>query len=81
MVAIAALRRVQNVIQFVPLVGDVIDLIPIPFHFDAHANGAIVGGVTRIWGFRDRYRVELPATIDRRLAYALGVALDALQSR
>lgn len=77
-VPIALLRRA---IDFVPYG----ELVPILFHFTIDANGAHLGDMTRAWGVRDRYALDLAAdserTIDRRLAVALGVALDALQSR
>ena len=64
---------------------DVIPL-PIPYHFDISApNGAPIGTFRRLRTVRDRYALELPddpgRTIDRRLALALAVALDALQGR
>jgi uncharacterized protein YxjI len=38
--------------------------------------------VDKTAAIRDRYRVELPdGQLDRRLAIAMAVALDALQSR
>lgn len=77
-VPIALLRRA---IDFVPYG----ELVPILFHFTIDAGGTHLGDMTRAWGVRDRYTLDLSAdtgrTIDRRLAVALGVALDALQSR
>ncbi len=62
------------------------DFIPIVFHFTIDtADGRHLGDFTRAWGVRDRYTLELSGdperTIDRRLALALAIALDALQSR
>jgi hypothetical protein len=62
------------------------DFIPIVFHFTIDtADGRHFGDFTRAWGMRDRYTLDLSGdpgrTIDRRLAIALGIALDALQSR
>ncbi len=69
--AIALLRRLQ-------------DVVPLPFHFDfASADGHPVMSVTRSTKtLRDRYLLEVhdPA-LDRRLAIAMAVALDALQGR
>ena len=68
--AIALLRRVQ-------------DTIPLPFHFDfASPDGHPIMSLTRKFGLRDKYLLEVhdPA-LDRRLAIAMAVALDALQSR
>ena len=73
---------VRRVIDAVPYG----DFIPIVFHFTIDtADGRHLGDLTRAWGMRDRYTLELSGdperTIDRRLALALAIALDALQSR
>ena len=84
-------ERSQNValarrfLEMVPIVGEV----PIPwvFHFDfTTAGGMPVMSSTKRWGVRDHYTVDLPAAgngdrMDWRVAAAVGVALDALQSR
>lgn len=87
-VAAAAVRRVQNLIQVVPLIGlvsIVFDLIPIPYGFDVMVGDRVVGRHTRVLGLRDRYRMAIDGDperrIDRRLVLAIAVALDALQSR
>ena len=79
--AIALLRRAQNVLQMLPLGGVLLDLIPIPFHFDAFDATTPAGRITRVRGLRDRYAVDLPKRLDWRLAVAVSVGLDALQSR
>ena len=68
--AIAILRRVQ-------------DTIPLPFHFDfTGADGHPVMSLTRKMALRDKYLLEVhDPVLDRRLAIAMAVALDALQSR
>ncbi|HUR72795.1 MAG TPA: hypothetical protein VMZ00_00865 [Sporichthya sp.] len=68
-VGIAVLRRVQ-------------DLIPLPFHFDFSLDGQPILSVDRQRSLRDRYllHIHVPG-LDRRLAIAMGVALDALQER
>lgn len=79
---IAVLRRVWD---FIPVVGE----IPLPFlfHFDFRGpDGTVVLSSTKKMGLRDAYRVELGPTpsgqrLDWRLAAAMAVALDALQSR
>jgi uncharacterized protein YxjI len=75
---IAVLRRV---IDFVPYG----ELVPILFHFTISADGRALGDLTRRWGFRDRYVLDLSGDterrLDRRLAIALAIALDALQGR
>jgi len=78
---IAILRRVWDMI---PVVGDVPFLIP--FHFDIAApDGHPLGTYRRILGIRDRYVLDLIADkqrlLDRRVAMAFTVALDALQDR
>jgi uncharacterized protein YxjI len=79
---VAILRRIWD---FVPVVGD----IPVPwlFHFDFRAgDGAIVMSSTKKVGLKDTYFIDLPAQsngwrFDWRVAAAMAVALDALQSR
>lgn len=79
---VAVLRRFW---ELVPLLGD----IPVPwlFHFDfTAADGTVVMSSVKRAAFRDVYRIELPAAptgwrLDWRVAAAMAVALDALQSR
>ena len=79
---IAILRRAIDAVPYG-------DFIPIPFHFtiDAVVDGADqhLGDLNRRFGVRDTYDLDLSGDterrIDRRLAVALGIALDALQSR
>ena len=76
---IAVLRRVWD---FVPFVGE----IPLPFifHFDFtdRITGQPVLSVERKMSVRDRYRISVPdSRLDFRVAAAMTVALDALQSR
>jgi hypothetical protein len=75
----AILRRV---IDFVPDVGG---WIPIPYNFDFLIDGRVVGSMNRKFQLRDRYVVDLSGDtdkkIDRRVALALAIALDALQNR
>ncbi|MGY1734114.1 hypothetical protein ACI798_21620 [Geodermatophilus sp. SYSU D01045] len=76
---IAVLRRVWEVI---PYVGDV--WVPFVFHFDFvdTATGRPVLVVERRKSVRDRYDVTVPdPRLDFRVAAAMAVALDALQSR
>jgi hypothetical protein len=53
------------------------------FHFDfVDASGALVMSSERGRSLRDRYDVRVPeARVDGRVAAAMAVALDALQSR
>ena len=76
---IAIMRRVGG---FIPVVGDFFQLLPFSFEF-IH-NETVVGQHKRKFGLRDNYQIHLEPTlskVDRRLVLALGVALDALQSR
>jgi uncharacterized protein YxjI len=72
---------VRRVIDAVPYG----DFIPIVFHFRIDRGDMHLGDFTRAIGIRDKYTLDLSAdaerTIDRRLAIALAIALDALQSR
>ena len=77
-VPIAILRRVIDAVPYG-------DFIPIPFHFTIDDGERHIGDLNRRFGVRDTYDLDLSGdtarTIDRRLAIALGIALDALQSR
>ena len=80
-VVVAVWRRV---VDFVPFIGDLLALIPVPYHFEVHATdgGEKLGDITRIYGFRDQYLLDLSGSpIDHRVAIALAVGLDALQAR
>ncbi|GAB3191370.1 hypothetical protein GCM10027261_01020 [Geodermatophilus arenarius] len=76
---IAVLRRVW---ELIPYLGDV--WVPFVFHFDFvdTATGRPVLVVERRKSIRDRYDVTVPdPRLDFRVAAAMAVALDALQSR
>jgi uncharacterized protein YxjI len=76
---IAILRRIW---EFIPFLGDI--WIPFVFHFDFvdTATGQVVMVSERQKAIRDRYDVTVPdPRVDFRLAAAMAVALDALQSR
>jgi hypothetical protein len=78
-VFIAILRRIWDVI---PYLGDI--WIPFVFHFDFvdPATGQPVMSSERIPAIRDRYAVTVhDPRLDFRVAAAMAVALDALQSR
>ena len=58
------------------------ETIPLPFHFEFSADGQRIMSCERQWGLRDRYLLSVHADgLDRRLAIAMAVALDALQAR
>jgi hypothetical protein len=76
---IAILRRIWD---FIPYLGDV--WVPFVFHFDFvdTATGRPVMISERRKAIRDRYTVTVPdPRLDFRVAAAMAVALDALQSR
>ncbi len=77
-VPVALLRRVVDLVPYG-------EFIPVVFHFTIAIDGREVGEMRRPVGLRDRYVLELGGDperrIDRRVAVALGIALDALQSR
>jgi uncharacterized protein YxjI len=79
------LRRLIGLVGLVPIVGDLIALIPIRYHFDFFVGDRRVGSLERLFSFRDRYLLDLTGdeerAIDRRLAIAAAVAMDALQAR
>ena len=75
---IALLRRAIDAVPYG-------DFIPIVFQFTILLDGKPAGELRRPIGLRDRYVLRLDGDpdrmIDRRLAVALAIALDALQSR
>jgi uncharacterized protein YxjI len=76
------LAVVRRVWEFIPFVGNV--WVPFVFHFDFTdtATGAPVLVSERRKAVRDRYDVSVPdPRLDFRVAAAMAVALDALQSR
>jgi uncharacterized protein YxjI len=76
---IAILRRIWTMI---PYLGDI--WVPFVFHFDFvdTATGQVVMISERQKAIRDRYEVTVPdPRLDFRVAAAMAVALDALQSR
>ncbi|MGY1604548.1 hypothetical protein [Geodermatophilus sp. SYSU D00815] len=76
---IAILRRIW---EFIPYLGDI--WVPFVFHFDFvdTATGQPVLVSERRKAIRDRYTVTVPdPRLDFRVAAAMAVALDALQSR
>jgi hypothetical protein len=77
-VPLALLRRVIDLVPYG-------EFVPILFQFEILVDGREVGELRRPVGVRDRYILRLPGDperrIDRRVAVALAIALDALQSR
>jgi hypothetical protein len=77
-VPVAILRRVIDLVPYG-------ELIPIVFQFTILLDGREAGELRRPVGLRDRYVLRLGGDperrVDRRVAGALAIALDALQSR
>jgi len=77
---VAAIAR--RVVDFIPDWGG---LIPIPYNFDILVDDRVVGSMNRKFRLRDRYVLDLSGDyerkIDRRVAVALAIGLDALQNR
>jgi uncharacterized protein YxjI len=80
--SVALFRRL---IGLVPFIGGFADWLPIPYHFDYFIEDRRIGGLERILGVRDRYRLDVAGDsereIDRRVLLALAVGMDALQAR
>ncbi|HEX7581617.1 MAG TPA: hypothetical protein VF321_00900 [Gaiellaceae bacterium] len=72
----------RRLIDFVPDVGG---LIPIPYNFDLLIDGGTIGRLDRKFKLRDSYVLDVSGdherSLDRRLAIALAIGLDALQNR
>jgi hypothetical protein len=72
----------RRAVDFVPDYGS---LIPIPYNFDILVGEQVVGGMDRKFKLRDQYVLDLSGDherkIDRRVAIALAIGLDALQNR
>jgi hypothetical protein len=75
---VALFRRIIDAIPYG-------DFVPVIFQFTIRMDGREVGEMRRPIGFRDRYFLTVGGDherrIDRRVVVALGIALDALQSR
>ncbi len=75
---IALLRRAKELVPYA-------EFVPVPFHFDVLRDGTSLGSVDRAFSVRDRYTLDLSGdperSIDRRVAIALAIGLDALQNR
>ena len=71
----------RRIVDFVPYG----EMVPIPYNFDLLMDGRVVGHMNRKFQLRDRYVLDLSGDherkLDRRLAIALAIGLDALQNR
>jgi uncharacterized protein YxjI len=76
----------RRALGFVPYIGNYADWLPIAYDFDFVAGEEVLGTHSRRrWKWRDIYDMDFTADsghrIDRRLALATAVGLDALQAR
>ncbi|MGI8427073.1 MAG: hypothetical protein ACR2FO_07475 [Actinomycetota bacterium] len=81
-----AVALVRRAVGFVPYLENVANWLPIPYHFVFERDGAEIGSHRRqLFKFNDTYTIDLSAdterTVDRRLALAIAVGMDALQAR
>lgn len=77
---------VRRLVGFIPYVENVADWLPIPYDFVFLKDGVEVGRHKRqLWKLMDVYTIDLTAdterVLDRRLALAIAVGMDALQAR
>jgi hypothetical protein len=77
---------IRRVLHLVPLVDVVARWLPIPYDFVFKRGEVVVGHHRRRrWRLIDVYDIDLSLdpqrTLDRRLALALSVGMDALQAR
>jgi len=76
--AIAIVRRIKDLIPYG-------EMIPVRYHFTFLRGEREIGELSRVLGLRDKYILDLSAdaerALDRRLAIALAVGLDAFQAR
>lgn len=83
---LAAMRRFGG---FIPIVGELVDIIigffKYHFQFVDISSSTVVGTYAKLTMFRDHYSFNMTddayARVDWRVFAAMGVALDALQSR
>jgi uncharacterized protein YxjI len=71
----------RRLVDFVPYG----EWLPIPYNFDLHMDGRVIGHLNRKFQLRDRYVLDLSGDhdrkLDRRLGIALAIGLDTLQNR
>jgi uncharacterized protein YxjI len=76
----------RRVVGFIPDIGAFADWLPIPYDFTFTRDDTQIGShVRQRMKLRDSYTLDLSGdtdrTLDRRLALALAIGLDALQAR
>lgn len=83
---VAVFRRLVGLLNLVPALGNLVDFLPIPYHFVFRRDGAELGSHRRqLWKVRDVYTIDMSGDpdrrLDRRLVLAMAVGIDALQAR
>jgi len=83
---VAVFRRLVGLLNLVPALGNLVDFLPIPYHFVFRRDGSELGSHRRqLWKVRDVYTIDMRGdadrTVDRRLVLAMAVGIDALQAR
>jgi hypothetical protein len=63
---VAVLRRLTVLLGLIPVVGAFVEWVPIPYHFDYFMGDGRIGGLERILGLRDRYRLDVTGDAARR---------------
>jgi uncharacterized protein YxjI len=76
----------RRFVGFVPTIGNLVEWLPIPYHFVFQRGGIELGNHRRqLWKLRDVYTIDLGGdperSLDRRLILAIAVGMDALQAR
>lgn len=76
----------RRFVGFIPFVENFADWLPIPYHFVfVRGDEELVQHRRRLWKLTDQYVIDCSGdpghTLDRRLALAAAVGMDALQAR
>ncbi len=70
---------------WIPYLGELLGLVPVRYHFDFYRGDEPIGQLRRLFSVRDRYVLDLSGdherALDRRVALALAVGMDAMQAR
>jgi hypothetical protein len=77
---------IRRIVHLIPFVDDIASWLPIPYDFVFKRGEVTIGhNRRRRWKLMDVYDIDLSLdpqrTLDRRLALALSVGMDALQAR
>ena len=77
---------IRRLVGFIPYIENVANWLPIPYDFIFLRNDVVIGHHRRqLWKLIDVYTIDLTSdterVLDRRLALAIAVGMDALQAR